>query len=1234
MELIDRKKRSIRVFISSTFQDMQEERDLLIKEIFPKLRKMCMERGVGFTEVDLRWGVTQEQAEKGEVLPICLAEIENCRPFFIGLLGERYGWVPDSIPEGLIDEQPWLEQHRQYSVTELEIVHGVLNDPDMAGHAFFYFRDPSNSPAHFENQKEQDKQNQLKDRIRSSGFPVIENYPDVKTLGQSILKDLENSINKEFPEQTLTPLERDRLDHEVFAESRAKVYIGRPQYFDQLDDHALGTGQPLVVLGELGSGKSALLANWCFHFQEKYPDTFLLTHFIGISTDSTDYIAMLRRIMMEIKEQYTLENKIPDTPEGLRAQFPNWLSMAAAHGRFIFILDGLDQLEDKDNAMDLVWLPEFIPSEARLIVSTLPGQSLDALEKRDWSSMEVELLEIDERQQLITDYLREFYSKSLPPDQVDYISSQKQCANPLFLHALLEELRIFGKHEQVQARIEHLLQAKNPEKLYELILDRLEQDYEKDYPGLVGEALSLIWAARRGLSETELLEIMNLPRLTWSPLFLALHDSLVTRSGLSNFFHDYLRQAVQEKYISGSEAQQRLHLQLASYFNTKNNTQRKIDELLWQFSRAGEWKMLKECLVDIPFFNAAYKHDKYEIMAIWQKIEDNSNLICTHAYRPILEFHETEPSETFMETHFHLSELFELRGNIEEASKITNTQIDFYQKLGDEDAFFKSLSDKAILLLSRGELNKAMEIYKELELFSIKNGYTKWLTVSLGNQGGIHVQRGLLIEGLECFSDQEQILRNLNDRQNLPSCLINQAQIFAIQEKYEKAMQLNKESEQICREYGCKNELSSTLGAQARIHYKIDEFDKAMELYKEQEQICKELGDKKGLQYSYIGQGELLQKRGKINEALNLFKNCELINRQLGNKIGLESSIFEQALIYSSQGDNDKALEFFKEHAQICQEIGNKNKVSKSFYNQAIILKNQKNFDEAFGLLRRQEEICREFDNKDDLQNCLYNQATILEKQGKLSEALDRFHELEKVCRKTDNKDVLSLSVGWQATILMELREFDKAMIEFKKHEQICRELDDSEGIEFSLQGQAEIYQELKFDEDMIIAKELYDIDSDHEDSSLQKEIQPENSEPRIGVYDDENNMANQHNTGFLIQENNKAVELMHSGQVGEPLEILRKMLFPDDGIIMQEDVPFVIKVNFVTALLLNQRVDAAESILKQESSSSHPKLKELKNIIDKWRAGLSWKQKIGFQKKETRNHTSFYTRRNYLIEG
>jgi len=77
--------RQIRVFISSTFRDMKRERDLLVKKVFPALRQKCAARYVAFNEVDLRWGITDEQAAEGKVLPVCLAEIEHCRPYFIGL---------------------------------------------------------------------------------------------------------------------------------------------------------------------------------------------------------------------------------------------------------------------------------------------------------------------------------------------------------------------------------------------------------------------------------------------------------------------------------------------------------------------------------------------------------------------------------------------------------------------------------------------------------------------------------------------------------------------------------------------------------------------------------------------------------------------------------------------------------------------------------------------------------------------------------------------------------------------------------------------------------------------------------------------------------------------------------------------------------------------------------------------------------------------------------------------
>ena len=140
---MESESRTARIFISSTFRDFGEERDLLVRKVFPGLRARLKDRFVELVDVDLRWGITAEAAERGEVLPICLAEIDRARPWFVGMLGDRYGWVPPAgvYAPDLVESRPWLEEHRGgRSVTELEILHGVLNDPAMAGRAFFYFR--------------------------------------------------------------------------------------------------------------------------------------------------------------------------------------------------------------------------------------------------------------------------------------------------------------------------------------------------------------------------------------------------------------------------------------------------------------------------------------------------------------------------------------------------------------------------------------------------------------------------------------------------------------------------------------------------------------------------------------------------------------------------------------------------------------------------------------------------------------------------------------------------------------------------------------------------------------------------------------------------------------------------------------------------------------------------------------------------------------------------------------
>ncbi len=94
-----------RVFVSSTFGDMVDERRTLQREVFPRLQAHCRERGARFQAIDLRWGISAEAARDRRTMSICLAEVRRCRMVspalnFVALLGSRYGWrpLPAAIP--------------------------------------------------------------------------------------------------------------------------------------------------------------------------------------------------------------------------------------------------------------------------------------------------------------------------------------------------------------------------------------------------------------------------------------------------------------------------------------------------------------------------------------------------------------------------------------------------------------------------------------------------------------------------------------------------------------------------------------------------------------------------------------------------------------------------------------------------------------------------------------------------------------------------------------------------------------------------------------------------------------------------------------------------------------------------------------------------------------------------------------------------------------------------------
>jgi len=480
--------RTVRVFISSTFRDMQAERDHLVRFVFPRLREELLARRVHLVDVDLRWGVTSEQ----DALEVCREIIDECRPRFICILGGRYGWVPPG---------------REYSITADEVRYGMLDRLGEKWYRYFYFRDPEATAsipeemARASGYVETDPANaqklaDLKQAIADAGFsPFV--YParwddgtrrlvGFEAFGERVYADLLASVKDDFRER-FEPAQLEALDEfaeesaamEAFIEERIQRYVvgSRQSVFSELTRSAEADGEPTIVAltGPSGCGKSALLGRFSQEYAREHPGDLVITHFVGASAGSTDLRRALRRLCHALAQAAGDQREIPQEVKELAPRFEELLGQAAQRQRAVLILDALNQLDATDNAHTMYWLPRRLPANVRLIVSSLEHPSLEALRRRGAAVKEMALAPLNESDSRhLVEAVLDRYHKKMDEVQIAALLGKQESGNPLYLLAGLEELRTLGTYEEITDRIRELPDEVQP--LFLWILKRLEQD--------------------------------------------------------------------------------------------------------------------------------------------------------------------------------------------------------------------------------------------------------------------------------------------------------------------------------------------------------------------------------------------------------------------------------------------------------------------------------------------------------------------------------------------------------------------------------------------------------------------------------------------------------------------------------------------------------------------------------------------------------------------------------------
>jgi hypothetical protein len=328
-------------------------------------------------------------------------------------------------------------------------------------------------------------------------------------------------------------------------------------------------------------------------------------------------------------------------PEKVLEQPPEVLANAARDAQqkgrsWVIILDGLESLSSHKH---MRWFPRMAPRGVKLVVCCANGDTAESLSSRlDWARVEVAALRSERCREFITTYLGTF-CKKLPEPLLNRILTHPLSGHALWLRTLLEELRLFGKHEEVADRLDTLLSAP-PSKsegealtiddLFEHVVSRIELDTGG---GHVAASLTALWASYDGLARSELLELTGMSPSKWAEIQIALDESLFESGGQITLGNKFIRKAVADMYLPTAEARQDTHRWLAEWFEAREVTLDVAQERVHNWRQAGDREKLRSTLLEQEVFRVLYAQDKYRLIGHWVALKENVEEAYQEAYK-------------------------------------------------------------------------------------------------------------------------------------------------------------------------------------------------------------------------------------------------------------------------------------------------------------------------------------------------------------------------------------------------------------------------------------------------------------------------------------------------------------------------------------------------------------------------------------------------------------------------
>ncbi len=1066
-----------RVFISSTFKDFKNERNMLQEKVFPRLKRLCSEKNFGFQAIDMRWGVRDSEISEQKTVQLCLEEIERCqssniKPNFISLIGNRYGYrpVPYEIPEaeyGKIcneltqEEVNFLNQWFRLDENSLPNTYLLQSRNNLSNNEWWEIEEKINLI--------------LRKNIFNLGF-------DNKNIQKYVISTTEHEINK-------------GIFDSVNSKNHVHVFI---REIENINSHEMCDDYfDIKSDGEIDSTSDDLLKNLKNRIYEYLPNENIHKYFTklnknGISENylkklEEDVFKYLSDIIISEMEKYEnipeLEEEISNQNEFRKTKCNNFT------GRYKTIKKIEDYIKNGKKK------PLIIYGDSGIGKTSLMAYTSKKFEM-EYKDAEIiyrsigatyKSSELSSLLYSLCNQISKCYN-----DNIDNLSFEYD----MLVETFRKKIRLATKKKPLIILLDGLNNLVDlydifqlgwiPQKLpnnVSFIVTTTSQEYNRFMKEFFTAADSielknmsvpecndlfgtLLEKESRTLTKYQKKEILSKIRENSSPLFVNLvfeeskrwksytpNEKIIIGNNIKNIIENTFNQ-LSKKTKHGPI----LTSKVLSYIYTSKYGLSE-DEMLGILSKDSE--VLDEIKKSSKYFSnitrvpyILWSKLYFDLKPYLSKIMINETTILSFFHdkiREVVNYKYLWDSEKINEIHLNISEYFKIQPL--NARNVDELAYNLYNASLDE--LYNSIKDLSFLYeLSMVNEENVIFYWKEIENntnYRAKNTYEKYL-----NNPSKYPFDSIRL--LARFFDNNL---NLKESYSLYD--------FLIKESKKKKISI----------------LNSLLGDLGRVLLNLGEYKKTLNILDEKIKMDLDKNNKIELGSTFLMIGNVYQKQGFYEKAEEYYNKAEKIFLEEKNYWWIQIILGNKGLLLSSKGKFEEASDFHIKEEEICEKYGYDYHFAISKLNQGLIFKELGKFEDAIEIFDDIENKFLELGFKKDLAITYINKAKILRKWGNLLYALELLDNALNLLNST-NIDKKVDALTQKGLIYSDIKCYHCSIKFHKMTENICRNYGLIIKLNNSLLNQATIFRhQKKYDKAEKIHEEVKEnikyIDSDND---------------------------------------------------------------------------------------------------------------------------------------------------------